>query len=311
MFWIFFVASQFSSQPVIGTGLAHLAYGVLFPGAFVAVVYTGTELFTGNTVTMIMLVCNDGWRAMHHLVRVWIASCFGNLAGAVFGSFFISYLSGAFQKGLARTFLFVMTKSKLEHNFGQALILGVGCNALVCLATWCVVCSDDGAGKILAMFYSIGVFAMGGFEHVVANFYTLTTAAIHGYKEHTFGQIVVNNWIPVLLGNILAGTMFTGVLWWYALHPSYSDLAAFSNKELSVELSQRCAAPPTPVFDSTYINQQHDAAKPAENAPRWYVFFSARVFSYHFLPTKSCILLTFETFLFSPVLPSSVRQFYL
>lgn len=84
---------------------------------------------------------------------------------------------------------------------------GIGCNALVCLATWCVVCSDDGAGKILAMFYSIGVFAMAGFEHIVANFYTLTIAAMMGYKNHNFWEIIWRNWVPVFIGNLIAGTL--------------------------------------------------------------------------------------------------------
>lgn len=41
------------------------------------------------------------------------------------------------------------------------IVAGFGCNALVCLATWCVVVTDDGAGKVAAIFYTVGVFAMG------------------------------------------------------------------------------------------------------------------------------------------------------
>lgn len=232
-------ASAFADAPTLSDGLTRLVYGILFPGAFVAVVYTGTELFTGNTVTMVMLLFNEGQTALKDLARVWIFSFFGNLGGATFGAFFFSYLSGVFQNDPARKFLHQMASHKLGHGFGQSVVLGVGCNVLVCLATWCVVCSDDGAGKILAMFYSVGVFAMGGFEHVVANFYTLSAALMCGYKEHNFGHVVVKNWIPVALGNVIAGTLFTGAMWWYALHPQYNDLAPFSNEELTVELTNR------------------------------------------------------------------------
>lgn len=217
-----------------------MAYGVLFPGAFVAVVYTGTELFTGNTVTMFMLLFNDGRRAVAPMFRIWGVSLIGNLAGAVLGAFLISWASGVFEEGSSqRLFLFSMTKKKVEHGFGENLILGIGCNAMVCLATWCVVVTDDGAGKVLAIFYTVGVFAMGGYEHIVANFYTITAAHMLGYNATTFGEAVWRNWIPVLIGNVLAGTLFTGMLWWYALHPQYSDLAPYSNAELATELTRR------------------------------------------------------------------------
>lgn len=33
--------------------------------------------------------------------------------------------------------------------------------------------------------------------------------------------------------------IISGSLWWYALHPKYTDLSPYSNKELATELSRR------------------------------------------------------------------------
>lgn len=108
------------------SGYVKMAYGCLFPGAFVAVVYTGTELFTGNTVTMMMLLFHEGKSVLRDLCRIWTYSLIGNCAGAVFGAFLISFLSGAFDnpEGKAQLFLFYLADGKCSKNFGQNIVLG-------------------------------------------------------------------------------------------------------------------------------------------------------------------------------------------
>lgn len=230
-----FASSLYVTESPIYDGLTRFAAGILFPGAWVAIVYTGSELFTANIVTMFMLWFHEGEAILFvHMLRVWGISFLGNGAAAIAGAFFLTYLSREFASGKTQKFLFYITAEKMSRGFGTTLILGILGNSLVCLAAWCVACSDDGGGRILALLYSITLFIVGGFEHILLNFYFMTAAAMCGYRDHSIWDMLYANWIPVLIGNILAGTVFTGVLWTYTLHPDRSDVTAGADTETNV-----------------------------------------------------------------------------
>ena len=61
--------------------------------------------------------------------------------------------------------------TKLGFHFGQAIALGVLCNALVCLAVWLTFSARTTADRILAIVLPITAFVAAGFEHSVANMY--------------------------------------------------------------------------------------------------------------------------------------------
>lgn len=204
--------------------VAKVVYGLLFPGAFVAVAFTGTELFTGNTAVICLYTLNnfhskDFFKICLRASRVLLISYIGNFIGAVFGAFMLSYLSDTFKNQQCADFLNSMADHKTYNGFFPNLLLAIGCNMLVCLATWTTVIIGDGAGKILAMWFTVAVFAMGGFEHIVANFYTLSLAWMLDTSRFPFFKVLAKNWIPVTIGNMIAGFILTGSSWWFALSP--------------------------------------------------------------------------------------------
>lgn len=259
--------------------LPKLIYGILFPGAFIAVALTGTELFTGNTVAMMLFLLNGAKRKSGLVsalaaIKVWAMSLIGNFTGAVIGALVLSHASGVFRSGDPMEFLSAMGKAKIEHGFVSNLSLAIGCNMLVCLATWCTLIIEDGAGKILAMWFTVGVFAMGGYEHIVANFYTLSLYMMTVGGIKSLASVVVQNWIPVCLGNAIAGFVFTGFTWWYSLSPCPGR---------SVDVDE--------VSDSSSFNEDCDSAK----IVAWYVY----LVSFHILTTITLRLTTFFLALFT------------
>jgi formate/nitrite transporter FocA (FNT family) len=58
-------------------------------------------------------------------------------------------------------------------GFGQAVALGIMCNALVCLAIWLTYAARSVTDKVLAIVFPITAFVAAGFEHSVANMYFL------------------------------------------------------------------------------------------------------------------------------------------
>ena len=64
--------------------------------------------------------------------------------------------------------------AKTDLGFGQAVALGLLCNALVCLAVWLTYGARTTADKILAIIPPIAAFVAAGFEHSVANMYFIS-----------------------------------------------------------------------------------------------------------------------------------------
>lgn len=226
----------------IGGGYYHsnpttskLIYAAIFPTGFVALVFTGAELYTGNTAAMsVYMFHHRNRKAFFALVRCWVVSALFNLCGAVLCAGLLSYSTNAFNPKSApgpHAFLMSLAKHKTDLKFHEALCLGIGCNILVCFASWCAVIIQDGAGKILAIWFAVSGFCLGGFEHLVANFYTLSLSLMIMPPEYGapfgFGRVAVK-WIAVWIGNTIAGMTFTGFVWWYCFStPQHSE------KELS------------------------------------------------------------------------------
>jgi formate transporter len=121
--------------------------------------------------------------------------------------------------------------AKVNLDFFPALALGVLCNALVCLAVWLCFSARSTLDKIAAIIFPITAFVAAGFEHCVANMYFIPVAILiktgapdafwqavgknpAAYSDITWGSFLLNNLLPVTLGNIIGGVFFVAVVYW-------------------------------------------------------------------------------------------------
>ena len=103
-----------------------------------------------------------------------------------------------------------MNKSSLSFN--DAFIRGILCNWLVCLAVFMSFKADSTIGKAVVLFFPVWLFIASGFEHSVANMYYIP-AGIFAGGANISG--LINNLIPVTLGNIVGGAGLVGILYSY------------------------------------------------------------------------------------------------
>ena len=197
------------------------------------VVLSGGELFTGNNL-MIMGVL-DRRISVGAMLRNWVivycANFLGGLLIALLGSW-----SGLFTSGgnLLGVMTIKIAAGKIGLSFGKAVVLGFLCNWLVCLAVWQATGSKDMAGKILGIFFPILLFVTAGFEHSIANMYYISAGILASHSQAlagaavssglvtadapqnlTWGGMLLHNLLPVTLGNILGGSGFVGMLYWF------------------------------------------------------------------------------------------------
>jgi formate/nitrite transporter len=166
------------------------------------------------------------------LLRAWALVYVGNFVGAV-GTAVLVFLSGQYGFGggaVGKTALSIAT-AKAALPFGEALVLGILCNVLVCLAIWLSYSARTVVGKVVAVVPPITAFVAAGFEHSIANMYFLPIGLmIKAWAPSAFWQSVVAapgdfagltvaasvaNLVPVTIGNIIGGGLLVGTVYWF------------------------------------------------------------------------------------------------
>ncbi|OGN94665.1 MAG: formate transporter FocA [Chloroflexi bacterium RBG_13_51_18] len=227
---IFFTVSQTTGGVEISWGLSRVIGGLAFSLGLVLILVGGAELFTGNNLIIMAWASRklSTWR----VVRNWGIVYLGNLCGAVATALVVFWgmhyeMAGG---GVGQTALNI-AQTKVELGFGQAIILGILCNAMVCMAVWLTYSARTVLGRVAAIIFPITGFVAAGFEHCVANMYFIpyailikagapdafwqgigTTAA--SYDNITWGTFFVNNLIPVTIGNMIGGVFFVALVYW-------------------------------------------------------------------------------------------------
>lgn len=90
---------------------------------------------------------------------------------------------------------------------------GILCNVLVAGAVYIQVASQDAVGKVLTLWFPVMLFVLSGYEHVVANMFFVPMGAVLG-ANLDWTSVVLNNMIPVTLGNWVGGAIFIGGVYW-------------------------------------------------------------------------------------------------
>jgi formate/nitrite transporter len=180
-------------------GPARLLGGVVFSLGLILVIVGGAELFTGNSLMVMATV--DRRISVQMLLRNWGVVYFGNFIGGA-GLALAFGFSGLLDTPMGATAINI-ADAKAALPVTKAIVRGILCNALVCLAIWLSFAARTAAGKILAILWPISAFVLLGLEHSVANMYFFPQAWAAG------GQISVQaafaNLIAVTLGNTIGG----------------------------------------------------------------------------------------------------------
>ncbi len=200
-------------------GATKLLGGLSFSLGLVLVVVAGAELFTGNN--LIVMAWASGKISLRQVARNWLIVYAGNFVGAV-GIALIVFIAGFADGGggaVGDTILKIAV-SKCSLNWTQAVAAGVGCNMLVCLAVWLCLSARSVADKVLAIVFPVTAFVATGMEHCVANMFFVPVAILvqaqRGSDESIgVGPFVLNNLLPVTIGNVIGGSLLVGLVYWF------------------------------------------------------------------------------------------------
>lgn len=220
-------AASTASFAVENVSMSKLLNALIFAFGLIVIIYTGAELFTGNCLIAISTLEK----------RVTVASMLRNLVIVYLGNFvgcaLVAYCcvvtlrydigGGALAVSTIKT-----AAAKCSLSFSSAFILGIFCNALVCLGVVCGVTAKSAAGKAVGAYLPVCLFVICGFEHSVANMYYIPAGlfanAVPTYAKAaaeagvdtaalTWANFAIKNLVPVTLGNIVGGAGLGALLW--------------------------------------------------------------------------------------------------
>lgn len=222
--------STVTANDVVPFGTAKLVTGAVFTVGLMLVVLAGAELFTGNSLMSIGLF--NGVISMSGLLRNWITVYVANFLGSATVAWLMNG-SGLWRLNNSKVGLAAVNiaMGKVSLTFTEALIRGILCNWIVCLAVWIAAGAQEAAGKILGIFFPIMLFVSSGFEHSIANMYYIPAgilaaadpkiSAVAGFPAGAadpavlgWGPFLTKNLFPVTLGNVIGGVLFVGLLYW-------------------------------------------------------------------------------------------------
>jgi formate transporter len=211
-------------------GISKLIGGIAFCLGLILVVVAGAELFTGNN--LIIMAWANKKISTFNLLRNWGIVYVGNFVGAIL-TVLVMLLAGQYTFGNGAVGLNALNiaEAKVGYGFVQAIFLGSLCNMLVCLAIWLVLSARTTTDKILSVIFPIAAFVAAGFEHSIANMYFIPVglgikqvagalfwsdigSSAADYAALTWGNFLLNNLLPVTIGNIIGGAGGVGVVYY-------------------------------------------------------------------------------------------------
>ncbi len=226
-------ASNVAVHGIENVGIAKTIAGTIFPVGLMLVVFSGSELFTGNCL-MIMAVLDKKIK-VHKMIINLVVVYLSNLVGALIIDFLL-YFSGQLDisSGGLGAYTIKIAVAKTTMSPSAEFTSGILCNILVCFAIIMASAAKEVIGKIFAIFFPIMAFVICGFEHCVANMFYIPMGILASTKpeyvakaQELFGITQeqctnllnfegIDSFLYVTIGNIIGGMVLVGIVFYFA-----------------------------------------------------------------------------------------------
>jgi formate/nitrite transporter len=196
-----------------------LVGALIFPVGLILIVLLGLDLVTGafglvplpwveRNASVPHLLANFGWISLGNLIGSVI---YGGLLAIALTKFGAVAPAGVAAKIVA----IAQAKTIGYEALGFAglvtvFVKAILCNWMVCLAIVAAMTTSSTIGKIACAYMPVFIFFAQGFEHAVVNMFIIPTGMMMGANV-TVAEWWLWNQIPVTLGNLVGGFIFTGL----------------------------------------------------------------------------------------------------
>jgi len=244
-------ATSLAVTATIQTGLG-IVGALIFPVGFVIIVLLGLELVTGN-FALVPLALFEKKTNLSGLVVNWTLVFLGNLIGSLFYAWMfylvVTKMGHSSDAPIIQKIISIAEmKTAGYSHWGPTGIFvpifsGLLCNWMVTLGAVLFFTSSSTSGKILAMWLPIVIFFAQGYEHSVVNMFIIPAGMMLG-AHVSIADWWLWNQIPVTLGNIFGGMIFTGMLLYLTYnHKRKVNIEVMGQDPISADLKFGNASP--------------------------------------------------------------------
>ena len=200
-----------TGQPLVGA--------LIFPVGLILIVLLGLDLVTGafglvplpwveRDASAPSLLANFGWIFLGNLIG---SIAYGALLAITLTNFGTAAPAGVAAKIIAIAEAKTVAYAAIGHaGMITVFVKAILCNWMVCLAIVAAMTTNSTIGKIACAYMPVFIFFAQGFEHSVVNMFIIPTGMMMGAKI-TVADWWLWNQIPVTLGNLVGGFIFTGL----------------------------------------------------------------------------------------------------
>lgn len=200
------------AQAVLRLHLPDAAWRPLVTGfgysvGFLIVVLARQQLFTENTVTVVLPVAAEFTaRNVRRLARMWSVVFAANMTGAFVAALFCSITPSVAPE--LRAAMLELSRATMEFGWVEMLFRAVGAGFLIAAMVWLIPSAEGAQFHVITLVTYL--IAVAGFAHIVAG-------SVDGFMLVLNGELPIWDMagrftIPVLIGNVIGGTALFAVI---------------------------------------------------------------------------------------------------
>ncbi len=191
---------------------------------FLLVILGRMQLFTENTITTVVPVTlNPTKAAFARTARLWTIVLSANVVGAFFIASLFAY------GGILSDDVFKAMVDLSHHATGmpamEGLLKGIPAGILIAAIVWMLPSSQGSEVAVIVIF--TWLIALGDFTHIVAGSVEMAFLVVLG--ELGFLQAAFGFFVPVLIGNVIGGTVIFTMLTWAQVQPEVEQTDEAAN----------------------------------------------------------------------------------
>ncbi len=200
------------AQAILQTHLPDAAWRPLVTSfgycvGFLMVVLSRQQLFTENTVTAVLPVMAEFTLAnLASLARMWGVVLVANFVGTFIASLFCNFtpvLDPQLREGMID-----ISRLLLGHGWVEMFFKGISAGFIIAAMVWLLPSAD--AAQFHVVIVMTYLIAAGRFAHIVAGSVEAFLLCLNG--EMAWLQMLGDFIVPVLLGNIIGGTILFALI---------------------------------------------------------------------------------------------------
>ncbi|BCA54003.1 formate/nitrite transporter [Nitrospira sp. KM1] len=237
------VATSMAVTAAVETG-SWLVGSLLFPFGLCLAILLKTEIITGS-FALLPCAAVDGKpnASIGRVLKNWGWVFLGNLLGSTAYAILLAIvLTTGGDAAISTTGAKLVTIAEAKTTYyashesaGLVTVFtkGMLCNWMVGLAVVFAFATTSLTGKIVAIWGPTLMFFSQGFEHAVVNMFVIPVGMLLG-AHVTLSDWWLWNQIPVTLGNLVGGMLFTGLAIYITHRPASADAPAPADRSHSV-----------------------------------------------------------------------------